>query len=57
MKKWVEADIVELNLKSTYQNGNGTNIDFYVEGAPSGTRGDDVPASGTVHDGVRDTNN
>ena len=25
MKKWVEADIVELNLKSTYQNGNGTN--------------------------------
>jgi len=40
MKTWTNADIVELKIKSTFQNLEGKEVDNWVRG--------EVPPSGTV---------
>lgn len=53
MKRWQDAEIVELNIKSTFSNNDGGNIDWYVIGADSATHGSDIAASGDLREGER----
>lgn len=56
MKNWQEAELVELSIKSTFSDKLGTDIDGYVPGADSATRGSDIDESGDVREGHRQTN-
>ncbi|MBQ6024353.1 MAG: hypothetical protein IJL20_01965 [Lachnospiraceae bacterium] len=42
MKTWKEADVIELEIKSTFQNHEGTEVDNWIKG--------EVPPAGTVLD-------
>lgn len=58
MKTWKNAEIVELNIRATFQNHQGIDGDNWVKGEPMPeivTNGDDYNESGatttaTVHD-------
>lgn len=51
MKQWEKADIVELKIKSTAQNGLEGGIDLELPGG-DGFKGTDVPASGSTRVGT-----
>ena len=50
MKKWTEADVIELSIKATFQNGSFDDYDGPIEGTQDLGFGTDVPESGTVVD-------
>lgn len=52
MKQWENADLIELKIKSTAQNGDQTGIDLELPGGAAGFYGSDIPSSGSTKQGT-----